>query len=503
MNIKLRFTKASLKTLRYFIILQIIALLHGCITVGPDYTPPELQVPDAWHQTIMEGFKEGQSSLQTWWKTFKDPLLNSLIDRAQSGNLDLKKAIARIREGRARLGIATGGKYPEINNIGDFIKHRTSERFRVPTTQQKRNQWFLRYGLDATWELDFWGRIRRNVESADANLTATIEDFRDVLVLLYSEVAKNYTNVRTLQARLRYAKNNVSIQRDTLELTKNRLDAGIVSELDMRQAELNLANTESVIPTLESMLIQTIHRLGVLLGKYPNALYNELIQPAAIPKPPEEVIVGLPIELLRQRPDIRRAERELASQTAKIGVVKADLFPRFSLTGEFVFASTAMGNLFDWSSRMWAWGPTIRWNLFDGGRIRSNIKAEEALTEQALARYESTVLKAFEDVQNAMVDYIRESEREAVLNRSVEAAEKSAQLVEKQYILGITDFQNVLDMQRSLFQTQDNLAVSEGNVTLNLIRIYTALGGGWAPEYKQPAAVKTVQKAATTASQVK
>ncbi len=462
-----------------------LGLLQGCVTlvtVGPDYTPPETEVPDAWHQAATEGLAEGEANLQTWWGTLNDPVLIGLIERAGQGNLDLKEAVARIREARARLGIASGEQFPDIDGQGLFERSRVSKGVAdaVPPPQDRTDN-FYSIGLDSSWEIDFWGRIKRAVESADASLKASIEDYRDVVVVLLADVASNYVEVRALQARIRTARGNVEIQRRTLQLTKDRLEAGIAPELDVRQAELNLATTESVIPTLQILLVQAINRLGVLLGEPPSTLHAELAQPAPIPKPREEVTVGLPADLLRQRPDIRRAERALAAQTAQIGVATADLYPRFSLLGTFALEAVDGVKFFDRGNQAYGFGPAFRWNIFDGGRIHNNIKAQDALTEQALVRYENTVLRALEDVENSMVAYVQERDRREALARSVAAAERSVEIVEQAYIIGLTDFQNVLDTQRSLFEQQDALAESEGDVTQNLIRIYKALGGGWAP----------------------
>ncbi len=467
-------------------ILLVVALLLGvlnaCAHVGPDYKPPEQETPDLWQQELTKGLAEGEAALQTWWTTFNDPVLNSLIERAVKGNLDLKEAFARVREARAFRGVASGERYPDLNAGGDAARSRTSDDFLLITTDQNRTDDFYNAGFDATWEIDFWGRIGRSIESADASLQASVENYRDALVILYAEIALNYVEVRTLQARLRFAEASAETQKRTLEITKARLRAEISGELDVRQAELNLANTESIIPQLRSSLVQAINRLGVLLGEFPDALHQELTRPASIPKPPAQVTVGLPAELLRQRPDIRRAERELAAQTAQIGVATADLYPRFSLSGAFAYQGTNGSDLFDWGRRSWFFGPSFRWNLFDGGRVRNRINVEKARAEQALVRYQQTVLNAAEDVENSMVSYTQETDRREILQRAVVAAGKSVELVKALYKAGLTDFQNVFDMERSYFQQQQNFAASEGLVTENLVRLYKALGGGWEPQ---------------------
>ncbi len=454
----------------------------GC-TVGPDYKQPDVLMPDAWHQELTRGLDAGEANLQTWWTSLQDPVLDGLIERAAAGNLDLKEAFGRVQEARARRGIATGEWFPDLDAIGSAQRNRISEDFLPPTPDLERNDNFFGVGVDATWEVDVWGRIRRSVESADAALQASTENYRDVLVILYAEVALNYVEVRSLQARIRYAQANVQTQRESLTLTKDRLKAQIAPELDVRQAELNLSRTESIIPTLRILETAAVNRLGVLLGEFPSALRSELQMESPIPNPPALIGVGIPGELLRQRPDLRRAERELAAQHARIGAATADLYPRFSLLGTFALEATQIGDVFDASSSYaFSIGPSVRWNLFDGGRVRNNILAQDALTMQALARYENTVLRAIEEVENAIVGYAQESDRRDALGRSVTAAQESVKLVKTLYRTGLTDFQNVLDMERSLFVQQDEFAASEGAAVQNLIRIYKALGGGWDPD---------------------
>jgi NodT family efflux transporter outer membrane factor (OMF) lipoprotein len=475
-------------------LVSALLLLQGCM-VGPDYVPPDTQMPDRWSQELSEGLSEGEADLRTWWTTLDDPMLDRLIERAATGNLDIKQAVARIRQARAQLGIATGEIAPNLNAEGQVqtsrISNNVSEGVAPP---QSRTDTFYSLGLDASWEIDLWGRIRRNIESADAGIGAQIEDYRDVLVVLYAEVAQTYVQIRTLQARIVSALGNVRTQQGALDLTVNRNRAGLAPDLDVRQAELNLASTQSFVPTLRAALAQNINLLAVLLGEFPSALQAELEQTAPIPAPPVEVVVGLPTELLRQRPDIRQAERQLAAQTAQIGVATADLYPSLSLSGAFAFESFSSSDLFQWQSRAFQFGPTVRWNIFDAGRIRSNIVLQDAVTEESLASYEQTVLSAVEEVETAMAAYVQEVQRREALQRSVAAARASVSLVDTLYRSGLTDFQNVLDTQRSQFTQEDALAESEGLVTQNLIQLYQALGGGWGPapaEGSPPAVTST------------
>jgi NodT family efflux transporter outer membrane factor (OMF) lipoprotein len=287
---------------------------------------------------------------------------------------------------------------------------------------------------------------------------------------------------------------NIETQRKSLKLTEDRFNAGLAPDLDVQQAKLNLSKSESLLPSLEMRLVQTINRLGVLLGEHPSALHNELEKLASIPKPSEQITVGLPIELLRQRPDIRQAERELAAHTAKIGVAKADLYPSFSLIGRLEFAANDFSDLFNYSdSKMHSFGPSFTWNIFDGGRVRNRIRAEQARTEQALNNYKQIVLDALEDVENSMVAYTQEGIRRDALDRSVEAARNSTALVRTLYITGLTDFQNVQEMERFQLEQEDLFAESEGKVIQNLISIYRSLGGGWATQ----TATQTAQNSQT------
>ncbi len=456
--------------------------LAGC-AVGPDYLVPEQVVPDVWHQDLVRGLAEGESNLQTWWTVFEDPLLGSLIERAAQGNLDLAEAIARVDESRARLGIARGDWFPTADGTGSYERTRISNEILdkpQPPISRSDNRYSL--GFDASWEIDFFGRIRRSVESANAGLESSVEDFRDVLVVLYADVAINYVRVRTLQEQIRITQDNIETQRGTLSLVIDRNRAGLVGDLDVRQAEQNLASTESTLPRLRQDLSLAVHRLGVLLGLPPSSLYAELADPAPIPLPPEEVILGVPRDLLRQRPDVRAAERALASQTAQIGVATADLYPRFALLGTFAFEATDIASWITGKSHSFGFGPAFRWNIFDGGRIRSNIETQEALTQQLIESYENTVLLALEDVENSMVSFVEEQFRRDALERSAIAAAQATELVQTLYRTGLTDFQNVLDTERTQFQRENELAESVGLVSENLVSIYRSLGGGWQPE---------------------
>jgi NodT family efflux transporter outer membrane factor (OMF) lipoprotein len=468
--------------------------LGGC-TVGPDYVQPEIEtVPDAWNTAATKGLAEGEASIQTWWTVFDDATLTSLIERARTSNLSLREAVWRVEEARALRGIVAGQKVPQVGVSGDATRAEPSQNGQlggVIPDEFFEAQDLYDLGVGANWEIDLWGRIRRQVEAANAEIDASVEDYRDVLVTLFAEVATNYVTVREFQERLRYAHANVEGQENTLRLTQDRFDAGLVSALDVAQAEGNLANTKSLIPTLELQLALALNRLAVLLGSSPGALDDELSDEVLIPAEPEAVTTGLPADLLRQRPDIRSAERRLAAQTARVGVATAELYPKFSLSGFLGLQSVEAGDLFSSDSVNWSIGLPIRWRIFEGGALRSQIVAEEARTAQLIASYEQAVLLALEEVEDAMVSYEKEVSRRARLAESVDATQRSLELVLTQYTAGLTDFQNVLDTQRSLLTREDEYAESEGFVIKALVDLYRALGGGWDPDTAQPPVAPT------------
>jgi NodT family efflux transporter outer membrane factor (OMF) lipoprotein len=337
-------------------------------------------------------------------------------------------------------------------------------------------------GLDAAWELDIFGGVRRNIEASTADMQAAMEDRRDVLVTLAAEVGTNYVNLRGSQQQIDIARKNLQAQRHTAEITRKRFKAGYVSALDVASAQAQVATTESQIPPLESASQSAIYSLSVLLGREPGALLPELSTETPIPPTPPEIPVGLPSDLIRRRPDVRRAEAQIHAATARIGVATADLFPKFSLTGSFGLSSTDLNTLMNWSSRAWSLGPSVSWPIFAGGRIWWNIQVQDALQEQALIAYEKTILTALQDVETALVAYAKELERHKLLSEAVKNNAKAMDLAMKRYIAGKTDFLSVLIFQNTLFQSEDALVQSTRNLNTDLIALYKALGGGWEKE---------------------
>jgi NodT family efflux transporter outer membrane factor (OMF) lipoprotein len=451
-------------------------MLAGC-AVGPNYRPPDAAAPATWSAAQSGGTTNTVAQVAEWWKSFRDPQLDSLIARAVQANHDLRIAEARLREARALRSGAVWDFGPTVNAGAGYTKQeqaRNAQTFPSPRHTELYDAHF-----DASWELDVFGGKRRALESATAQLEAVREDQRDVLVSVLAEVARNYVEARGLQQRLVITRKNLQAQAQAVEITRSRFNAGLTSELDVKQAEALVAATQSQLPTMETALQQAIHRLGVLLGQAPGALLAELSSDASIPATPPNVPVGLPSDLLQRRPDVRRAERQLAAATADIGIETAELFPKFALLGAGGFQSLSAGDWFSAGSRYWAAGPTVRWRLLDFGRIRARIKAADARQEQALAAYERTVLRSFEDVENALVAYANEQVRLGSLNESVAANRRALELANELYATGLGDFLRVLDGQRSLYQAEDQLVDSQRAVTQNLVALYKALGGGW------------------------
>ncbi len=457
--------------------LFLLAFLNACAPVGPNYAPPASEAPKQWNTPLEGGLMERvktYTALASWWNTLDDPILTDLMEKSVSSNLDLKEARSRVREARARRGISESRLYPVVDASAVATRNRLSE------DRYGGDEYSLySAGFDASWELDIFGGTRRRVEAATADVEAKEAAMRDVMVSLLSEVALNYLDVRTVQLGIQVAIENLKAQERSYQLALSRYEAGLTNELSVQQANYNMESTRSKIPILRTRLAEAMNRLAVLLSLQPGALNEELKEPQPIPVPPLKVAVGVPAEALRRRPDVRKAERRLASQTAQVGVATADLYPKFNLIGSIGLETLSLGNVFSASGLAYLIGPSVTWPVFNAGAIRSNITVQTELQKQALFQYESTVLTALEEAENAMVAYAEEQRRMKALNASANAAERAVLLSQSQYQAGLTDFTSVLDAQRSLLSFQEQLAKSKGNVTSNLVRLYKALGGGW------------------------
>jgi len=468
--------RAKYKKSVFCILTALLAFTcSGCFSVGPDYVRPDVAVNTDWNTKSADVAGGGGSpTLEQWWTAFNDPELSGLIDRASAGNPDLKKAQVRIREARARRGVAVAGFFPTVNASGSAIWSRASEDAGGGATGELYSA-----GFDAAWELDIFGGVRRSAEAAQANLEASVEDRRDILVSLLSEVALNYVDVRVYQTRLAVAEENLKTQEETYQLTVWRNQAGLSDELAVSQARLNLESTRSKIPALMTGLEEAMNRIAVLLGEQPGKIHGELAERNLVPVASGNIAAGVPADILRRRPDIRKAERNLASQTAKVGVATADLYPKFKISGTIGINALSVGNLFLSGSGAYSFGPSITIPIFAGGSIRQNIEVQSAIQEQYLIAYESAILNALEEVENALVALRQEQSRKQALTGATAAAKEAARLARIKYESGVTDFTGVLDAERSLLSIEDELAQSEGTATANLIRLYKALGGGW------------------------
>ena len=467
------------------LVASLAMLVLGCTMVGPDYVRPPVQVEQTWLDTADKRVQTASADYKDWWQAFKDPALNRFIDTAYRENLTLQIAGVRVLEARAQLGVAIGGIYPQTQQgAGSFTRTRVSESSPDAATSSQFTFSQAQVGLNASWELDFWGKFRRGIQSADATLQATIADYDNVLVSLTADVANSYIAIRTLEKRLAIARENVRIQTESLQIAEARFLGGTTSERDVQQAKTILANTQATIPTLETQVRQAQNALCVLLGLPPTNLADRLKGKAEIPAPPPQVAVGIPADLLRRRPDIRSAELRAVAQCSRIGVAKADLYPAFSLTGTVGFqasdvANFYMGDLFQWQSRSAGFGPSFQWNLFNYGRITNQVRVQDALFQETLIAYQNSVLKAQQEVEDNLVAFLKAQERARFLSDSTAAAMRSLELAVLQYREGITDFTTVLTAQQALLSEQDSLATTLGDISRNLVGVYRALGGGW------------------------
>jgi NodT family efflux transporter outer membrane factor (OMF) lipoprotein len=466
----------------------------GC-KVGPDYHGPRVDMPGTWvSPTAAQPGAATQPSVAVvqptpdiarWWSTFNDPVLESLVRRALESNLDIQIAASRVRQARLSRRAAESGLYPSVDTSGSYRRTDTGRGSDRNAGGSERS--LYQAGLDASWELDIFGGVRRGVEASEADHRATVEDRRDVQVTLASEVALNYLDYRSLQRQLAISRDNLVTQQQSLDVTRRRLKAGFESGLDVANAESTVAGTEAQIPLQEAALRQVLYTLGVLLGREPGALLEELSAEAPIPATPPEVPVGLPSDLLRRRPDIRRAEAQLHAATARIGVAVADLYPRFSLTGGLSTSGNDVHALTNHNFFSWSIGPSFRWPLFAGGRLRASVRIQEEAQQQALLNYRATILQALQEVEGALVAFVAEQQHRRALVTAVEAERRAVDLSQRLYSQGEIEFVTVLVAQRGLYSSEDALVQSDRNVAQNLVALYKALGGGWEDGDVEPA----------------
>jgi len=472
---------------KYGALFFIAMILSGaCAPVGPDYRKVDPPVPSCFgslENGICTGEQPDKQFLTSWWKELQDPVLDELIASAIDSNLDMRIARARVRQARALAGVSAARLLPEGGPQASYDVYRRSDAT-LPvqgdgsTPAPRPRGELYEVGFDASWEIDIFGGIRREIEAADADLDASEEALRDVLVTLQAEVARNYLELRGQQLRMEIAQGELESRKTNEVISESRFKAGLVNHLEVSRAKGEVAVAESRIPSLENAILAAVHSLGVLLGRDPTSLVAELSQPAALPEIPYNLHAGLPSELLRQRPDIRKAEREVAAATARIGVSTADLFPRFSLTGYFGYLDDDLESLSWRSGHFWGMGPSVRWPILNFKRILSDIEASEALRDESLSRYEKTVLLSLEEVENALVVLSREKRRAESLEVAVQANDEALKLARELYRAGAESYLAILDAESALFTARDELAQSRINRAIGFVSLYKALGGG-------------------------
>ncbi len=477
----MRLKKMKITQLNTIILLFILSLsFSSCTKLGPDFKNPETKLPPNWNDSENSAFKKpsAEESME-WWKLFSDPVLDNLIQTAYEQNLSLQTAGLRILESRAQLGLVKGNLYPQTQEMkGDLTT--------IGTTGPAADRYFnsASVGFDAGWEIDFWGKFRRSIESADANLLASIADYDDVLVTLTAEVARTYIDIRTLEERIRLAVKNGLIQKNALELVMHQFEAGTVTELDVLQAKTLLSSTRATIPNLQNQLQQNRNAMAILLGVFPGEFQDLLKGEERIPTVSLEIAVGIPADLLRRRPDIRKLEMQAAAQSAQIGVAITELYPSFTLFGSLGWsasdsAGNSLGDIFESNSFSYSFGPAFRWKLFQYGRLKNQVRIQDARLEQLISIYQNTVLNAAREVEDGMTGLVYKQKEAQFVGQGVKSSKRSMELSILQYQEGLADYQRVLDSTRALTQKQDQFAQLQGSIATSFVSIYKALGGGW------------------------
>ncbi|MHC8394908.1 efflux transporter outer membrane subunit [Pseudomonas sp. LB3P93] len=452
--------------------------LSGCVRLGPDFQPPGETWVEHWNTAALEqGSQRGtHPDIRQWWEVFDDPLLNQLIAESDAHNSSLKIAGLRVMEARAQLGIAQSGLYPQLQQASADSLY-FNRRQSGGTNPQDSHFWQYSAGFDVGWELDFWGRFSRAIESSDASYFAAQANYEDVLVLLRAQVADTYFSLRTTEARLRVARENAKQQKRNFEITEKLFKSGQQAELDLQQAKTQYLGTLSTIPTLEDQLQRTRNALAVLIGQPPGTLPQVAEKQGLIPLVDRAVLQDVPANLLLRRPDVRAAELNVAAQSALIGVAESDFYPSLTLLGSIVWSADTLNG----TSRSLdlIGGPSLRWNLFDHGQISNNVRIQDARLQQLIETYRDRVRQAAREADDAATGLIKSLERERILSEAEVAAKRSLVLASAQYREGYSDFQRVLDAQRALLEQQDNYLVARSNAVSNLIALYKSLGGGW------------------------
>jgi NodT family efflux transporter outer membrane factor (OMF) lipoprotein len=464
----------GITTILMAIILLIILSMTACISVGPDYKSPDIDMPKNWQTGLSDKLSPGtdQTGLVDWWNSFDDPVLGDLIKRAVANNLSIKEAINRLNEARLRRGITGADQYPTVSSSASGTRSHTSHN----------NSNSYQAGVDSSWEIDIFGGIRRSIEASDADVASANASLNDVIVSLTAEVATNYVDLRLYQAEMDVTTSSLKTQEETFDIVKWRFKAGLVTELDLKKSEYTLEQTRSQVPGIQSRIDQAQNRIAVLLGLNTGVLKEELSKIKPVPILKDAIKTGIPADLLRQRPDLKKAERDLAAQTARIGGAVSDLYPKISLSGAIRFNASSTGSLFKSDSMTSSIGPSISWSVFKAGAIRKNIEIQSLISERLLIQYKSLVLSAVEEVENALASCMYEKMKGEYLVKALNAATEAFDLSKMQYSSGLIDFQVLLEAQRTLLSLQDQVTQNEGQITLNFITLYKTLGGGWSPD---------------------
>jgi len=450
-------------------------MLAGC-AVGPDYEKPSINLPASWSRGKETRTPQAAAPAQ-WWRRLNDPILNALIEEAVKGNLDVAAAKARIREARAYHRESIGALFPSVAGSGSATRNQVGSSSAGSTSASIYNQ--FQAGFDASWELDFFGARRRAIEAADYGVNAANDDLESTLLTLIGDVASNYVEARAYQARRTLARRTATSQRETAALTRRKFEAGSTAAVDVAKAAAQSASTEADVPAYEASYAQAVHRLGVLLGRDPTALSQRLARSTAIPAPRLPLPTGIPADVLTTRPDVRRAERQLAQYTAKIGQAEAALYPSVSLTGSLSTTGLKIGDLGKSSSIGWSFGPTLSVPIFNGGQLRAAVDAAQAQRDQYSIAWRSAVLTALEDVENAIVSLAQERVKMRKLTQAAQSYGKASRLSRSLYETGSASFLDVLDAERSLYSAEDALLQSRAAIAKDYIALAKALGGGW------------------------
>lgn len=445
--------------------------VSACTALGPDYEEPTTEVQSTWMESEDPQLSSAQALDPAWWQSvFEDPDLNSLTDTALQDNLTLRSAGLRVLQSQQQLAIAIGSQYPQQQQA-------TGSAARQRENSSTFNDYDL--GFNLAWEVDFWGRFSRQIESASAALDASVADYDAAVVSLVAQVAQTYILIRTFQDRVRVAQFNIELQSESLRIAQAKFDAGDVSELDVDQAASLLNNTRATLSGLELSLQQLKNSLAVLMGKPPGQ-YNFLIgQKASIPTASADIALGMPQDLIRRRPDLRAAERQLAAQSAQIGFAVTELYPHFSIGGSIGTNAMDSDDLFDGNNKTWDVFGMFQWNVLNYGRLQSNVRLQDALFQQLLVDYRNSVLQAQVDTENAIVAYLKSHEQAVSYLLAAQAAQRAVDVSTAQYQNGLVGFNTVINTLNSLRQQQDLLASTQGNVATNLVQVYKSLGGGW------------------------